>query len=264
MVSGVGFTSEASEEQKGAPRKRLVSRGLVVVFLALLLALGAWGGLKMWEKNIQAKISTIESNIQNTRIEMQEKLSDSKVTEFAMRAEHLQKELYRGHSTNDVLEEIEQIMVLNRNENDEPTNRVVLKSFEHNSGAYTEQLIGDTTVVLTGPGTITISADADNFDVMAQQIEKFKQSEYFDNVAVGTTDRDDFGRIVFTLTMDVKSVKSSPYEEYDGSMEFLDEESVEDEFVTDGATVEDDFFAADENQDNVTEDEDQMQEEDIE
>lgn len=232
MVSGVGFKSEASEEQKGVPRKRMVSRGLVVAFIVLVLTGALLGGLKMWESNLNNEIKSLESQVIDTKKEMNDKLSDSDVLDFSQRAGYVEKELYRGHSTNEVLDEIESIMVLNQ----DTGNRVVLKSFEHNAGAYERKSVGDVSAVITGPGSITISADADNFDVMAQQIEKFKESEYFDNVAVGTTDRDDFGRVVFTLTMDVREFDQSPYETYDGTGAMSEPAPASDEniFVEDG------------------------------
>ena len=132
------------------------------------------------------------------------------VSDFVVRARALDKEIYEGYDTNDILQEIERIMI--KKDSDNSGNRVVLKSFQHNSGASEKKAVGNASVVTTGKGNITISADADTFDVMAQQIEVFKKSPFFDNVTVGTTDRDESGRIIFTLTMDVNAYNKTPYE----------------------------------------------------
>jgi hypothetical protein len=128
-----------------------------------------------------------------------------------VRSQILEDELYRGYDSNAVLGEIENIMVLK--ESDNSGHRTVLKSFQYNSGSKTKKTFDDGEATLTGSGSITITADADTFDVMAQQIEAFKTSKYFDNIQVGTTDRDDMGRIIFTLTMDVVGSGASPYED---------------------------------------------------
>jgi hypothetical protein len=215
MVSGVGFKNTADEEQqKGAPRKRLVSRGLIGGFIFLVIIVAAWGGLKLWHGNLVAEVTAIDDQIKQTNVKTRQALENSDVSDFAVRAGILENELYRGHSTNDVLDEIERIMILVRDGSGAGSDRVVLKSFEHSAGSLEKRTVGDTSVVTTGMGNITISVDADSFDVMAQQIEEFKKSEYFSNVTVGTTDRDDFGRIIFTLSMSVKGFDRSPYEMY--------------------------------------------------
>ncbi|PID52651.1 MAG: hypothetical protein CR972_00705 [Candidatus Moraniibacteriota bacterium] len=272
MVSGVGFKSEANEEQKSVPRKRMVSGGLFVTFIILVLTGGALGGLKMWEGDLNGQIEDLDSQIKQIKKDANSRLDDSHVSDFAMRAQFMKKELYRGRTTNEVLDEIERIMVLNDNptdgssvlaqvldlmrtstglseeklrrvdtirdlldkvqeselnaimeNSDRSGGRVVLKSFEHNVGAYQKKNVNGVNTVVIGPGTVTISADADNFDVMAQQIEKFKNSEYFDKVSVGETDRDDSGRIIFTLTMSVTGSDKTPYEMYDPAKKEIEE-----------------------------------------
>ncbi len=261
MASTVSFRSEVSEQKKGIRKKRMVSRGLLIAFLFSLVAVAAWLSLYMWEKSVASEVNDINSRIKQVQKETRDKLHSGDALDFAMRARFVEKELYRGRTTNDVLDEVERIMVINDDamaisnevrdlvrartglteeelrradsvrdilgdaiqENDinaifEKSNasgdRVVLRSFEHNAGAYQEEKSDVVSRVITGPGTVTITADADSFDVMAQQIEKFKRSDYFENVLVGTTDRDDAGRIVFTLTMDVKKFEKTPYEVY--------------------------------------------------
>lgn len=217
MGSSVGFKSAADEGREGASRKKTTSRGLIAVFGLLAVVLVTFGLFKMWQSSLKQQTAALESQITQKNTEIQEALSNGEVADFAVRARTMEEELYRGYDTNKVLEEIENIMILK--ESDGSGNRVVLKSFEHNAGAHQKKTTGGVTRTVTGMGSITISADADNFDVMAQQIEVFKQSEVFDNVEVGTTDRDESGRIIFTLTMNVKGYDKSPYEKIDAGSE---------------------------------------------
>lgn len=207
MVSGVGFKSTTDDEQEGAPRKKMVSRGLVIAFSFLVLVIVIYGLLKLWHGSLVSQSRDLDSRTTQINLDIQKSLAASDVADFASRADVMQNDLYRGYDTNDVLNEIQKIMILK-----EGGPRVVLKSFEHNAGASEKKTNGNVSSVITGRGNVTISADADTFDVMAQQIEVFKKSDIFDNVVVGTTDRDDSGRIIFTLTMDVVGYEQSPYE----------------------------------------------------
>lgn len=203
MVSGIGFKNTADEEQQGAPRKHTISHALLVAFGVLVIVVVIYGALKMWESSLKKEATSLDQQIKDVEAQILENLS-GETADFAVRLETFEDELYRGYDTNDIFTEIENIMIP----------RVVLKDFQHNSGAEERRPVaGNTTTTVTGRGTITISADADNFDVMAQQIEVFKKSPFFDNVTVGTTDRDDAGRIIFTLSMDVNPSKESPYDQ---------------------------------------------------
>jgi hypothetical protein len=191
------------------PRKKTVSRGLIVVFIILVLVVLAYVGLNMYKKQLDTQVEDLKAQTQQQRIALNTALSDE-TADFVVRSAALDKELYRGYDSNDVLGEIERIMILK--ESDNSGHRTVLKSFQYNSGSKTKKVFDDGEATLTGSGSVTITADADTFDVMAQQIDAFKNSEFFDEVQVGTTDRDDSGRIIFTLTMDVVGNSTSPYE----------------------------------------------------
>lgn len=208
MVSGVGFKSSIDEEQEGAPRKRMVGRGLTIAFVILILVLAGYFSLKFWHESLVAESTAIDNEIAQINADIEKILVDGDVADFASRAIVMESDLYRGYDTNDVLNEIESIMVLKSS--DGSGARVVLKSFEHSVGK------------------VNISADADNFDVMAQQIEQFKNSPMFDNIVVGTTDRDDTGRIIFELSMSVVKYDRTPYEKENVSVNKTQDEPVED------------------------------------
>jgi len=237
MASGLGFQSTSTKEQKGMPRKKTVSRGLIVIFIILVLVLLAYAGLNMYKKQLNTQVEDLQAQTKQQRIALNTALSDE-TADFVVRSAALDKELYRGYDSNDVLGEIEKIMILK--ESDSSGHRTVLKSFQYNSGSKTKKVFDDGKATLTGSGSITITADADTFDVMAQQIDAFKNSDFFDKIQVGTTDRDDSGRIIFTLTMDVVGNSTSPYERDNtlstGSVtedvELNTEETVEDANIT--------------------------------
>lgn len=210
MASGLGFKSTSDGgDHKGAPRKKTISRGLIVSFVLLFLVLLAFGGLKMYEKKLDAQKEDITRQVIDQRTLLANALTPE-TADFIVRAQALENKLYRNYESNDILDEIENIMIFK--ESDQSGNRVVLKSFQYNAGAHTTKKFDDGDATITGAGSITITADADSFDVMAQQIDAFKKSEYFNNVQVGTTDRDNSGRITFTLIMDVNRDGQSPYE----------------------------------------------------
>ena len=207
MVSGVGFQNTANNEENGGRHKKTVSKGLIVAAVLLVLVIIVWIGLRMQNKSLDNKLATLEADTLNVNTQISTALSEE-ASDSALRAYTMEKELYKEYESNDILNEIENIMVLKSSDG----NRVVLKSFQYNAGAYTKKTYKAGSATLKGAGSVTITADADTFDVMAQQIDAFKTSTYFDNVQVGTTDRDDSGRIVFTLTMDVVKYDQSPYE----------------------------------------------------
>jgi len=208
MVSGVGFQNTANKEEKSAGRrKKTVSSGLIIAATLLGLVIIIWVGLRMQNKSLDNKLAMLEADTLSINTQIGTALSEE-ASDSALRAYAMEKELYREYESNDILNEIENIMVLKSSNG----NRVVLKSFQYNAGAHTKKTFKDGNATITGAGSVTITADADTFDVMAQQIEAFKESSYFENVQVGTTDRDDSGRIVFTLTMDVVGYGKSPYE----------------------------------------------------
>jgi len=240
MVSGVGFKNTADEERSGGPRKKTVSRGLLVAAGFLVIVIVIWGGLKMQSSSLDAKLEATKASVISVNKKISTALSEE-ASDSALRAYTMEEELYIQYESNFILDTIEDIMILK--DSDGRGNRVVLKSFQHNAGANTKRTFADGDATTTGAGSVTITADADTFDVMAQQIEAFKNAGYIDeqlkasliangensdkanelakvyyfpNVKVGTTDRDDLGRIVFTLTMDVAKYDKSPYESGSG------------------------------------------------
>ncbi len=236
MVSGTGFQSTTSKDIKGAPRKKTVSRGLLVAAGFLVVTMIAWFGLNMMEQKLEVEKLAIVDDVRATNAKVQTSLTPE-ASDFAVRAYAMEDEIYYGYEANDVLKIIEENMILKNS--DQSGDRVVLKSFQYNSGAQTKKNFsaGDATIV--GLGSVTISADADTFEVMAQQIDVFKNVGYIDedkkellisdgededratelakvyyftNVKIGTTDRDDYGRIIFTLTMNVAGYDKIPYD----------------------------------------------------
>jgi len=207
MVSGVGFQNTASEDKGIGRHKKKVSGGLIIAATILGLVIIIWIGLKMQNKSLDNELAALEADTLSINTQIGTALS-GEASDSALRAYTMEKELYTEYEVNDVLDEIENIMILESSNG----NRVVLKSFQFNAGANTKKSFKDGDATITSAGSVTITADADTFDVMAQQIEVFKESSYFDNVQVGTTDRDDSGRIIFTLTMDVVGYDKSPYE----------------------------------------------------
>jgi len=229
MVSGVGFQNTANEEKGKGRHKKTVASGLIIAAVLLGLVIIVWAGLKMQNKSLNNKLALLEENTRNVNTKISTALSEE-ASDSALRAYAMEKNLYTQYESNEILNEIENIMILKNADG----NRVVLKSFQYNAGAHTKRTFKDGSATTTSAGTVTITADADTFDVMAQQIEAFKTSSYFEGVEVGTTDRDDSGRIVFTLTMNVVGYDKSPYESTDA----IEINNIQDAAVTDNDNVE--------------------------
>ena len=132
---------------------------------------------------------------------------NSEEADFYKRMDLARTNIYKKHSSVSVLNEIENVVVP----------RVVLLSFTHS-------------VDNRGLEQIIVTADADEFYLMAQQIEEFKKSEFFDNVRARDTSKDNVGRIVFTITANVVDTDYTLYSEDNKEMvqqNYQDQESVQ-------------------------------------
>jgi hypothetical protein len=128
-----------------------------------------------------------------------QKMMVGEKADFYKRMDLMKKNIYKAHSSVDVLEEIEKIVVP----------RVVLLSFAHS-------------VEKSGLEQIIITADADEYFLMAQQIAEFKKSDFFKNVRVNDTSMNSVGRIVFTIKMDVASKDYLFFPKSENKMESLE------------------------------------------
>ncbi len=233
MVSGIGFQNTTDNEENKGRHKKTVSKGLIIAAVILVFVILVWLALVMQNKSLDNKLASLKTKTDDVNTQVATTLSDE-TSDSALRSYAMERELYREYESNDILGEIENIMVLKSSDG----NRVVLKSFQYNAGAYMKKAYKVGSATLKGAGSVTITADADTFDVMAQQIDAFKTSDYFENVQVGTTDRDKSGRIVFTLTMDVVKHGQSPYESDDmteGSNQENMTANIDENFGDDGA-----------------------------
>ncbi|XLQ20409.1 MAG: hypothetical protein ACKUBY_01350 [Candidatus Moraniibacteriota bacterium] len=235
MVSGIGFQSSSEKDNKVKARNKTVSKGTAMGTIFLLITIAAWFFLDMKQKSLEKEVAKIENEITAEGIAASNALSDE-IKDIASRSYTMEKELYRGYDSNDILEILEKSMI--KKSSDDSGNRVVLKSYQYSTGSSTKKQFKDGDATIKSLGSVTITADADTFDVMAQQIETLKnvgyvdeeileieqlkgddgddmlaKKYYFDNVKIGTTDRDDSGRIIFTLTMDVNRGNISPFED---------------------------------------------------
>jgi hypothetical protein len=209
MTSGLGFQSSDVEEHKGTPRKKTISTGLIISFVLLVLVGLTIFGMNIYNDKLKKELTGLQQQTQHTYSQISTALSDE-TADFVVRSVAMDKEIDKNYESNIILGEIEKIMILKSS--DGSGLRTVLKSFQYNAGSKSTKPVATGETTITSSGTVTITADADNFDVMAQQIDAFKNSELFDNVEVGSTDREDTGRIIFTLTMNVVGGGVIPYE----------------------------------------------------
>lgn len=178
MASGVSFNKPAGS-QSHRRKRSLASTSLVIAFLLLLAVISTYGvfyyfvaDLTEQKTNVEAKITETEQNISD---------AVASVASVLNKKNQFEKNMYREHATDEVLTKMQELMVP----------RIVLQSFDH--------------VLLEREGTyrVSVTADADNFDVMAAQIAAWKNSSFFSRVEIGDSERDDAGRIVFAADLDL-------------------------------------------------------------
>lgn len=178
----VSFKNESIQERIENRRKMQSSSiELVIVFLVIIFLAGVFGVMVFYKSNLNKEIEVSNNEIDTKNKEMQRLMVGEKA-DFYKRMDLMKKNIFKAHSSVDILEEIEKNMVP----------RVVLLSFSHS-------------VEKTGTQQVVISADADDYSLMAQQIAEFKKSNFFKNVRVNDTSMDNVGRIVFSIKMEVAS-----------------------------------------------------------
>jgi Tfp pilus assembly protein PilN len=168
-------------------RKKPFPMGLLIVLLLLVVVAGAFGVLKFWTNYLNETITLQEEKIKSEKDAMMKKMN-GKSADFYQRTKVLENDIYKKHSSNVVLTKIEEIMVP----------RVVLLSFSHDVEKNNDE-------------KISITADADEFEFMAQQVAKFKESDFFGNVRVNDVGRNKKSRIVFTIEADIVSKEDSMF-----------------------------------------------------
>lgn len=186
----VSFKSESVKQRIEKRRKAQSSSfGVIIAFLILIVVIGVFGVMKFWQNKIDDEIDVYDKDIDEVNKSMQS-LMVGEEADFYKRMDLVKKNIYKKHSAVSVLNEIENIMV----------SRVVLISFTHS-------------VDNRGLEQVVVTADADEFYLMAQQIEEFKKSKFFGNVRASDTSKDNVGRIVFTITADVIDSNYTLYSE---------------------------------------------------
>lgn len=190
----VSFKSESVKQRIEKRRKaQSFSLGVIIVFLVLITVSGVFGVMKFWESALNEEIGGYDEQINEIKGNMQA-LMNGEEADFYKRMDLVKTNIYKKHSSVSVLNEIENVIVP----------RVVLLSFTHSVDIQGERVI--------------ITADADEFYLMAQQIEEFKKSEFFDNVRASDTSKDNVGRIVFTISADVVDKNYTLYSEENQGM----------------------------------------------
>ncbi len=197
----VSFKNESVKQRIEKRRKSQSSSfGVIIAFLILIVVAGVFGVMKFWQSALDEEIAGYDEQINGKdgnggiKGEMQSLMSGEEA-DFYKRMDLVKKNIYKKHSSVSILNEIENIVVP----------RVVLLSLTHS-------------VDNRGLEQVVITADADEFYLMAQQIEEFKKSKFFGNVRASDTSKDNAGRIVFTITANVVDSDYTLYSENNQGM----------------------------------------------
>ena len=187
MPSGLNFSKTKTKVQRKNLKR--TSWGFYAIFLVLLLVVAGYGAQKLYIAQLESTLEEVQANIEREQLRMDPALVQ-RVVDFSERLGLVSKNFTAQQNritTPEVLTEIERVMV--------PS--VVLLEYDHSVGR-------------DGVEALNLRADADNFDVMAKQILRLRESPFFTNVQAGSTSRDEAGRIVFTASAEVVARSAVP------------------------------------------------------
>lgn len=165
-----------SIQSSGAARKtNPVDKGIYIsaaIFAATLLI---FGGLFLLTKNYSSKKAAVDSRIELESRNLEGKEID-RAADFQKRLGKISEKLSSQKDPNEILRQVGQSMAAG----------AAVDSFQQ-----------------AGSNTLALKITADNFLTAAKQTLSFKKSQYFSNVQMVDVSRNEQGKAVFTLKMDL-------------------------------------------------------------
>lgn len=165
---------QSSQDDARRSRSGVFDTGMVLAFVFALLTLAVFGGVQFYLGSMDQKIVMLQQEKEDGLQELDENEVDA--------AASFQQRLEKITSGADTFAA------------DDPA-----KIFEN----VQQNIVGG--IVLSDMGfdgkALTLSMSADSFDVLAGQILKFKESDFFRSVDVDSTSRSSEGKITATLSL---------------------------------------------------------------
>lgn len=165
--------SQSLQQSAGSPqKKRPADKAILISLTILIVTFLIFGGLKagtLWldskKADIDSKIAAEVRNLESEDVE--------RITDFQQRMEQISDNISSKKDTNVVLGQVSQAMI---------------------SGSVVSSL-------QSTPGTLSLKIASDNFLVAARQVLSFKKSSHFSNVMIKDINRDQDGKVLFTLNV---------------------------------------------------------------
>lgn len=175
-----------TQQTQKIENKRNSALGTLVFSVAVvLIAFASYGGIKVWGMQLDKKIAGVDAQVQASHADLTMTSEQSnEVHDTFLRLKYVS-----GRSASSVLPSFAGI-------EKNILNGVVLSSYDYVGGA--EGAEGK---------KITIQGDAVSTDAILQQLERFRSSGAFSNVALESVGLSEEGFVLFTLNMGLAPVK---------------------------------------------------------
>ena len=163
---------QTSSEQGGQQKESIFNGGFIISLSLLVVTLLVLGGLKIYSASLAGQNVAITNQIQQEKTAISGNSKLDRLTDFQKRVIAITADINSKEYIKDVLQNVTASLV----------SGIVLTDFSYDNGV------------------VTLTANANGFQNVAQQILSFKQSPHFANVSVSNISRGDKA-ISFTVGM---------------------------------------------------------------
>jgi hypothetical protein len=168
-------TEDAKNNPQSSKRQKLISTGLTISLALLVLTFLVWGGVTLWNKNLESKITSMDVQIKGEESNLRGG-DASRVLDFKQRLDEIATNFSQKRDANDIFGKVEGLVVQG----------VVAKS-------------------LKVDGSLLLAVfSADNFGNLSKQVFNLKKaSANVSNVKVFDIKKDQGGAINFTIKSEI-------------------------------------------------------------
>jgi Tfp pilus assembly protein PilN len=175
-MANINLYQPIEEEKATSQKKGLMDKGISVVIFILILTFSIWGGLKLYNLFLNKKLVNLNDQIITESGKM-EAGKMNRLADFQERMDVIKQNIPQKKDPAEFLGNLEKAIVAG----------VILDSCEFK---YDEKDKGD---------NLVLTAFADSFKSLAEQIASLKKITYFKNVEMGAVSREDDDKIKFVI-----------------------------------------------------------------
>ena len=175
-MAGINLSQSMQESKKNLGKFNLWNSSFLISLVIFSIVAVLFGGMKWYEKTIDAKLSVLEQTLKDNSTQLHGKNVD-RIADFDSRLSFIENNISDSTDMKQVLEQVEGLMV--------PS--VVLTKY-----GYSKQ-----------DNTITIAGETNNFRYLAQQILSLKSADTFSEIRVDNINRTSDGKIAFILRTNI-------------------------------------------------------------